>query len=252
MAGKSRILYVYKILIQETDPEHYITINQIIQLLKNEGISAYRKTVIKDIEQLSEFGADIIKIKSTQNRYYIRNGFFTLAELKLLVDIVEASQFITQSKSADLICRLGDLTSNFNAEKLCRHIYLTRRMKTDNEEIYDIVDKVHTAINKKRQISFLYYDYNVNKELILRNNGERYQLSPYGMTWEDSRYYVVGYSIKHKKIVTFRADRMSKAVVTDNPVIPKPKNFSIAEFTNKVFRMYDDEISMVILKCKII
>lgn len=138
--SKSRILYIYRILVEETDSEHQITIQQIIDRLEEIGITAYRKTIQSDIEQLIEFGVDIICIRSSQNRYYINSNVFTLSELKLLVDAVEASHFITQSKSAELIGKLSDLTSNNNADKLSRHIYLSKRMKSDNEEIYtDVV-----------------------------------------------------------------------------------------------------------------
>lgn len=138
--SRSRILYIYRILVEETDSEHQITIQQIIDRLEEIGITAYRKTIQSDIEQLIEFGVDIICIRSSQNRYYINSNVFTLSELKLLVDAVEASHFITQSKSAELIGKLSDLTSNSNADKLSRHIYLSKRMKSDNEEIYtDVV-----------------------------------------------------------------------------------------------------------------
>ncbi|MBQ8301070.1 MAG: WYL domain-containing protein [Clostridia bacterium] len=138
-----------------------------------------------------------------------------MSELKLLVDAVEASHFITQAKSAELIGKLSDLTSSHNADKLSRHIYLSKRMKSDNEEIYDVVDKIHAAINSKHQITFLYYEYDSMKNRVLRNDGNRYQFSPYGMTWEDNKYYVVGFSVKHKKIISFRVDRMSD----DEPLV---------------------------------
>ncbi len=247
---KARILYILKILIQETDEDHYITVQQIIDRLAEHGISAYRKTVISDIQQLSEFGFNIVCVKSSQNRYHINNGIFTLSELKLLVDAVEVSQFITQSKSAELIGKLSDLTSSYNADNLCRHIYLSRRMKSDNEEIYDVVDKIHTAIHADKQITFLYYEYDNRKNKVLRNNGERYSLSPYAMTWEDSRYYVIGFSLKRDKVITFRADRMSEIKVTENICVPPPVDFKVADFVGKVFRMYDDKTVTVTLKCK--
>lgn len=175
---------------------------------------------------------------------------FSLSEIKLLVDAVEASQFITQSKSAELIGKISDLTSVNNADKLCRQIYLTRRMKSDNEEIYEVVDRCHEAISGCKQVNFLYYEYDGQKNRVLRNNGERYQFSPYGITWEDGRYYIIGYSLKHNKIVIFRVDRMSSVEVTDNRCIPQPDNFSIAEYAKKVIHMYDDENVTVTLKCK--
>ena len=247
---KSRIINVYKILLNETDTEHYITIHQIINELEKMGITAYRKTIISDIEQINEAGADIRCIKSTQNRYYMNEGLFSIAELKLLVDAVEASHFITRSKSAELIDKLGNLTSKYNNDKLCREIYLSHRAKSDNEEIFEVVDRCHEAINAQRQITFLYYDYDVNKERVFHNNGERYTFSPYGMTWEDAKYYVIGFSEKHDKIVTFRADRMSDVEITENACIPMPEGFSVSDFVNKVFRMYDDKTVTVTLKCK--
>ena len=247
---KARILYIYKLLLQETDSEHDITIQQIIDKLEVQGISAYRKTVIADIEQLQNFGVDIVGVRSSQNRYYMRSSLFSLSEIKLLVDAVECSQLITPSKSAELIEKLGSLTSSYNKEKLCCHIYLSERLKSDNEEIYNIVDKVNTAVNLNRQITFLYYEYDVEKNKVLRNNGERYVLSPYGMTWEDGRYYVIGFSVKHDKIITFRVDRMSSVEISEDVCTPKPDDFSIVDFVNKVFRMYDDEIVTVTLRCK--
>ena len=247
---KARILCIYKLLLQETDSEHDITIQQIIDKLEVQGISAYRKTVIADIEQLQNFGADIVGVRSSQNRYYMRSSLFSLSEIKLLVDAVECSQLITPSKSAELIEKLGSLTSSCNKEKLCCHIYLSERLKSDNEEIYNIVDKVNTAVNLNHQITFLYYEYDVEKNKVLRNNGERYVLSPYGMTWEDGRYYVIGFSVKHDKIITFRVDRMSSVEISEDVCTPKPDDFSIVDYVNKVFRMYDDEIVTVTLRCK--
>lgn len=158
---KARILYIYQLLLRETDSEHDITVQQIINKLEEQDISAFRKTVIADIEQLQSFGVDIIGVRSTQNRYQLRSRLFSLSELKLLVDAVECSQLITPSKSAELIEKLGSLTSSYNKDNLCCHIYLSERLKSDNEEIYSVVDSVNTAINLNRQITFLYYEYDV-------------------------------------------------------------------------------------------
>ncbi len=247
---KARILYIYKLLMEETDKEHNITIQQIIDKLEGQGISAFRKTVIADIEQLRNFGADIVGVRSSQNRYYMNSRLFSLSEIKLLIDAVECSQFITPTKSAELIEKLGSLTSRHHNNRLGCHIYLPQRLKSDNEEIYNIVDSVNTAVNKNHQIAFRYYDYDVEKNKVFRNGGERYILSPYGMTWEDGRYYVIGYSGKHGKIVTFRVDRMNGVEITDDVCVPPTDDFSITDFVNKVFRMYDDEIVTVTLRCK--
>ncbi len=180
----------------------------------------------------------------------MNSRLFSLTEIKLLIDAVECSQLITPSKSAELIEKLGSLTSSYNKDKLCCHIYLSGRLKSDNEEIYKVIDSVNTAVNLNRQISFLYYEYDGEKNKVLRNDGERYVLSPYGMTWEDGRYYVIGFSGKHGKLVTFRVDRMNGVEITDDVCVPPPDSFSITDFVNKVFRMYDDEIVTVTLRCK--
>lgn len=247
---KSRIINIYRLLLAETDAEHYMTVNQIIERLEKKGISAYRKTVIADIEQLIESGIDIKCIKSTQNRYYMNTGLFSIAELKLLVDAVEAAQFITEKKSEALIKKLSSLTSTHNSEKLCRTIVLAQRAKSDNEEIFENIDRCHEAINRGKQIKFLYFDYNEDKHRVLRNYGEEYALSPYCMTWEDAKYYVIGYSVKHKKIITFRVDRMNEVRITDDMCMPAPKGFNAADYVNKVFRMFDDKMVTVTLKCR--
>lgn len=247
---KSRILQIYKILLWETDAEHMITIQQIIDKLSKQGITAYRKTVISDIETLKSFDADIVCVRSSQNKYYLKCGIFSLSELKLLVDAVKCSHFITSKKSNELIKKLGEMTSCHNREKLGCHIYLPQKLKSDNEDIYSVVDAVNEAVNRNRQITFQYFEYDANKNKVLRNDGENYKLSPYGMTWDDGFYYVIGYSVKHEKVVTFRADRMLNVEITNDIRMPED-GFNIEEFVNRNLHMYgSDAIVKVTLKCK--
>ena len=247
---KSRILQVHKILVEETDTEHYITIQQIIDKLAEVGISAYRQTILSDIEQLIDAGVDIRCVKSSQNRYYIENGLFSFAELRLLVDAVEASQFITRHKSSVLIDKLCSLTSKYNNDKLSQEIFLLHRDKNDNEEIFEVIERCNEAICNHKQITFLYYEYDVNKNKILRNFGQRYVFSPYGMTWEDGRYYLIGFSVKHDKIITFRVDRMTDVEITNDVIVAMPEGFNIADYVSGIFRMYDDKPVRVTLKCR--
>ncbi len=135
-------------------------------------------------------------------------------------------------------------------EALSRQVYIANRLKSQNYEIYDVVDKIHSAVHQNKQISFHYYEYNNEKNCVLRNKGERYQFSPYGLTWEDNRYYAIGFSVKHDKIVTFRAYRMSCVEIADCPCIPKSQDFDIGEFVKQTFRMYDAALFLVTLKCK--
>ena len=193
---------------------------------------------------------DIVVIHSTQCKYFIGSRQFELPELKLLIDTVESSKFITSKKSDALIKKIHMLTSNGQVKKLKRNNYVSGRIKPNNEQIYYIVDTINDAINERKQISFSYYEYTGLKEKVLRNKGEIYTISPYHLVWNDDYYYVVGYSEKRKKIVTFRVDRIaSQPDILSADAVPVPEDFDIAEFTKHVFYMYDGEEVLVDLRC---
>ncbi|MDO4988982.1 MAG: hypothetical protein Q4E45_00605 [Eubacteriales bacterium] len=158
-------LYLAKILYVQTDEDHPLTTNQLIEALKNEfGISAHRVTIYEDMEQLRSFGLDIYTVKSTQNRYYLASRLFDLPELKLLIDAVESSKFITAKKSEELVEKIGRLGSRHSADALRRNLYAEGRIKPENEKIYYIVDAIHEAINNGKQIAFPYFQYNGKKQ----------------------------------------------------------------------------------------
>ena len=193
---------------------------------------------------------DIVVIHSTQCKYFIGSRQFELPELKLLIDTVESSKFITSKKSDALIKKIHMLTSNGQVKKLKRNNYVSGRIKPNNEQIYYIVDTINDAINERKQISFSYYEYTGLKEKVLRNKGEIYTISPYHLVWNDDHYYVVGYSEKREKIVTFRVDRIaSQPDILSADAVPVPEDFDIAEFTKQVFYMYDREEVLVDLRC---
>ena len=251
MELKPRILYLLRILEQYTDEEHSLTTKQLIEMLNEKyGISTYRTTIAKDVAALQEFGVDIVVIHSTQCKYFIGSRQFELPELKLLIDAVESSKFITSKKSDALIKKIHMLTSNEQVKKLKRNNYVSGRIKPNNEQIYYIVDTINDAINERKQISFSYYEYTGLKEKVLRNKGEIYTISPYHLVWNDDYYYVVGYSEKREKIVTFRVDRIaSQPDILSADAVPVPEDFDIAEFTKQVFYMYDGEEVLVDLRC---
>ena len=251
MESKPRILYLLRILEQYTDEEHPLTTKQLIEMLNEKyGISTYRTTIAKDVAALQEFGVDIVVIHSTQCKYFIGSRQFELPELKLLIDTVESSKFITSKKSDALIKKIHMLTSNGQVKKLKRNNYVSGRIKPNNEQIYYIVDTINDAINERKQISFSYYEYTGLKEKVLRNKGEIYTISPYHLVWNDDYYYVVGYSEKREKIVTFRVDRIaSQPDILSADAVPVPEDFDIAEFTKQVFYMYDGEEVLVDLRC---
>ena len=214
------------------------------------GISAHRTTVTKDIAALQEFGMDIVTIHSTQSKYFVASRKFELPELKLLIDAVESSKFITKKKSETLIEKIHTMTSPGQVAKLKRNNYVVNRIKPDNEQIYYIIDAINDAINAGKQISFQYYDYTGLKKKVLKNKGEVYKLSPYKLLWCGDYYYVLGYSEKKSKVINFRVDRIaSKPEILDKDIIPMPDDFDIENYTKEVFFMFSGEKVLVDLRC---
>ena len=235
------LLLLQRYLYEHTDDQHPASVADILAFWQEHGIQAGRKSVYSAIEVLQSSGMDIVCVKSTQNRYFVGERLFELPELKLLVDAVESSHFITAKKSERLIEKLGKLTSESPARQLDRHIYMDGTAKPENECIYYSVDEIHNAIQKKRQITFQYYEYTPQKEKILKHNGYRYQFSPYALIWSRDCYYAVGWSEKHGKIAQFRVDRMTAVEPLEHTAVQTP-DFDPAEYVRKVFGMYPDNL----------
>ena len=249
--GKIRLLRILELLRSETDPEHPLSTVQIEELLRQRwGLEAYRITIQSDIAALIEAGYEIEIIRSKQNLYYMSERLFELPELKLLVDAVESSKFITVRKSRTLVKKLTTLASSNEASQLTRNISIADRVKAGNEQIYYIMDALNDAINQRRKARFLYFEYDGWKRKKLKNNGEPYMLSPYTLTWNGDFYYVVGWSDKHNKVATFRVDRIYEVPeLLPDSAVPKPKQYSIGDFAAKAFQLFDGEHAQVELLC---
>lgn len=248
---KPRILCLLKLLEKYTDGQHQLTTTELSALLEKEyGLQVHRITFKKDIEALQDMGYDIVETRSSSNKYFLGNRDFELAELKLLIDAVESSKFITPNKSAELIEKIHSLTSVYQVEKLKRNNYVVAHVKPSNEQIYYIVDTINDAINANKQISFQYYDYTGLKKKVLKNNGEIYTLSPYHLVWNDDYYYVLGYSEKREKVISFRVDRIANVPeILEQDNIPLPEDFDLNAFTKSVFFMYGGDKVQVDLRC---
>jgi len=250
--AKLRPFYVARMLYEQTDEDHYLTIAQIMERLeKDYGISTSRGTVgddIKaltvgdDIKALQELGVEIEVVPSTQKRFSLIGRRFDLPELKTLIDAVESARFIPKEKSAALVEKLGSLTSQHNTEKLVRNVDVENRIKADNEKIYYIMEALNDAINANKKVSFQYFTYNVRKEQKLKYDGYTYVFSPYKLIWNGDYYYVVGYSEKHKGIGSFRVDRIVRCPkILEEDALQPPKNFDLNVYLNSMFRMYNGQ-----------
>ena len=249
--SKLRLLYTEKILSAFTDEDNPLSTAQIIECLREYGISAHRTTVAKDIEILRDFGMDICKIESTQNKYFVGNRDFELPELRLLIDAVASSKFITEKKRQNLEEKIRGLASSGQAAALRSSICTETPDKAENEKIYYIIDVISDAINKSKKIAFQYFHYDKYKNRVLKNDGEVYTLSPYNLVWNGDFYYVVGHSDKHGDIGSFRVERIADIpqILDENAVI-RPSDFEISGYLKSLFRMFNGDEKEVRLICE--
>lgn len=245
---KLKILYLAKIFTENTDENHPMTMSEIIAELASYGISAERKSLYDDFENLNLFGLDICRTDGRIPGYFNASGSLEIAELKLLIDAVESARFITPKKTAQLIAKIEQLTSCHNAHNLNTQVYAANRVKTSNEQIFYNVDKIHEAISANRQITFKYFDYSLSKEKKYRKDGALYSESPLSLMWDDENYYLVTYNSRHNALVHYRVDRMENisisACVRDIP----EDGFDPAQYSRKMFSMYSGEEELVTIR----
>ena len=249
---KLKLLYLAQILMEQTDEEHPLTVQALIAQLAKHDIQAERKSVYDDLDALSRFGLDVQCRKGRMPGWFVGARDFELPELKLLVDAVQSSRFITRRKSDALIRKLERLASIHQAQQLQRQVFVSGRVKVMNESIYYNVDKLHTALSAKRAITFQYFDYNLYREKVFRREGAQYTVSPYGLIWNNDNYYLVAYDGSHREMRHYRVDKMAEITVTNLPRegAEDYPNFDIAVYGQKHFGMYSGEETTVTLRAK--
>lgn len=243
-----KILWLMKILCDETDEQHPISMADIIARLAAHGIECERKSVYSDLELLQQFGLDIVYRREQPSGYYVASRDFELPELKLLVDAVQASRFITHKKSLQLIEKLQRLTGRHEAELLRRQLHLSGAPKAGNEGIYYTVDAIYSAIAENRQITFRYLDYVHGGHKHFRRDGARYTVSPYALLWDNEYYYMVGYYEQYGRLSNFRVDKMDTVRISDEPRIGGAEQFDAAEYAKRQFSMFSGEAADLRLK----
>lgn len=250
---KLKLLYLMKILLEQTDENHRITMTEIIENLASYNISAERKSLYNDIESLRLYGLDIIGIQEGRTYfYYVGSRRFELAELKLLVDSVQSAKFITAKKSSELIKKLEGLASRYEASKLHRQVFVAGRVKTMNESIYYNVDRIQTAIGENSKITFQYFQWNVEKKMELRHDGAVYKVSPWALSWNDGNYYLIAYDGEKGIIKHFRVDKMLHIELNGEKREGKQvfQSFDMAAYARKMFGMYGGKEERVRLECE--
>ena len=248
---KLKILYLMKIMEQNTDDKHGLTMGEIITALRGYGIDSERKSLYDDFDVLRTFGMDIQQRRGKDVRYHLASRDFELPELKLLVDSVQSSKFITHKKSRTLIRKIENLLSRYEAKELQRQVFVANRIKAMNESIYYVVDDIHKAISEDRQISFQYYEWNVKKQKQLRKNGQVYKVSPWVLTWDDENYYMIAYDSQSGIIKHYRVDKMLgiRVCAEKRQGAQLFKDFDMGLYSKKTFGMYGGRDEQVTLLC---
>ena len=248
--NKQRPFRLLKYLYENTDEEHPISTTELVRIFVAEDAHAKRKTVKDDIDVLVGEGFDVVTVRGRNNSFFLGTRTFALPEVKLLIDAVSSSRFISAEKSETLINKLTDMVSRHQAEKVCRHLYTAEHVKADNKQIYYIVDAVTDAINEGKKIRFQYFDYDGKKEKCLRHDGAEYSVSPYALVWDDSHYYMCGYSDAKQMIVNYRVDRMCNTEIKDEKAVALPEGFSMDDYVRKQFHMFAGDETEVVLECR--
>ena len=244
---KLKLLYLTDIFRCETDEDNPLSVTDLIEKLADYGISSNRKTLYEDIELLKKYGMDIYTHKNAgaANMYHLASRDFELPELKLLVDTIQFSQFVTPKKSKELIHKLTELSSVYQACQLERSVIITDTLKGLNESIYYTIDAIHNAVLQGKKISFKYFNHAIDKKKEYRNGGKPYIVSPYTMACSNNNYYLIAFHEKYDDYSQFRIDRMEKISVLEEPRRELPKGFKMEKYIQKVFSMYNGELKEI-------
>jgi len=249
---KLKLLYLLRFLMQNSDENHPLSTAQLIDELAKNNISAERKSIYDDIESLRLFGIDIIQVKGKNGGYYIGEREFELPELKLLVDSVQSSKFITQDKTYKLIKKIENLASAYDGQLLQRQVFVTNRVKSMNESIYYAVDTVSDAITQNKKIRYQYFEYTVSKERRFRHGGNFYEVSPFALIWDDENYYLLAWDSEAEKMKHYRVDKMYKVSMTDieRDGTEEFEKVDMSSYTKTVFGMFGGNEQTVKLRFK--
>jgi predicted DNA-binding transcriptional regulator YafY len=248
---KLKLPYLMKIMLEKTDEEHGLTMSEILDELAAYGVEAERKSIYTDFEDMLQLGVEVISDKRGRScRYHVAARQFEQAELKLLIDAIQSSRFITEKKSRQLIGKIKTLASENEAKALQRQVYVHGRIKSMNESIYYNVDEINTAINDNRKITFKYYKWDTNKKLVPRRGGDSYVVSPWALTWDDENYYMVAFDEESNMIKHYRVDKMMQIDVLGESREGKTlfKDFDIAAYSRRNFGMYSGELKNVTIE----
>ena len=240
---KLKLLYLFRMLEEETDAEHGLSMAAILDRLEAEGITAERKGIYRDLGVLRDFGCEIGTIQHMPVEYTMKKSGLDLAELTLLVDAAQSSRFLTKRTADRLAKKLAGLASIHQREALKGRVHVDGRVKSQSDSVFYNVDTIHEAMRERRKVSFLYYKYDASLKPTLQHDGKPYIQTPVRVVFADGFYYLITWSDKYEDFVRFRIDRMRLLQVSPEPATRNARiaNYDLEDFAYQAFGMYDGE-----------
>lgn len=238
---KLKLIYLLRLMEEKTDNDHGLTMSQIIAELAKQDVTAERKSIYADFSDMEKLGIEIMKEQKGRETYYhLGTRTFELAEVKLLVDAIQSSKFITRKKSRELIGKLKTLVSEYQGGMLQRQVLIDDRVKSMNESVFYNVDEIHAAINEDRKIRFTYFKWDIHKVLVPRYGGKEFVVSPWALTWMDENYYMMAYDEWDGKMKNYRIDKMKNITITDEKRAGQKEfeEYDMARLSKSTFGMY--------------
>ncbi len=244
---KLKILYIYDYLLKNSHEKNPVRASELIDMLEKHRISCDRKTIYSDIAALQDYGMDIVAIPGRNGGYYVASRIFELPELKLLIDAVQSSRYLTEKKSRELIGKLCAQCNEEDARFVRRNVFVSGRVKSMNESIYYNVDAIQEAITQDKQITFRYFDWDIKGQRKYREKA--YMASPYGLSQDNENCYLLAYADRHG-ITSYRVDRMANISLTDQKRLPCPElnDTKLPQYANRMFQMFAGEMVDVKLR----
>ena len=260
MAGKQnsklKLLYLKDIFMKYSDEEHILNSMDIAEHLLEYGIECERKSIYKDIEILIEYGLDIIKATKPKNGYFLASREFEIAELRLINDAIQSAGFISKKKTTSLLKKTDSLVSVYQADRLKGQVFVDRRNKCTNEEIFYNIDALDTAIKNEKKVKLNYCRRRLDEKYTASNETREFKLSPYALVWSNDHYYLIANNEKYDNLMNLRIDRIKKVEELSqnrrhiSEVSEYKNSFDTADYVSKTFNMFSGKPEMTQLKCK--
>ncbi len=253
--NKVKLLFLHDIFTRQTDNEHVFSANELCELLADYGISCERKSIYSDIEALKEYGMDIVNVRTPKRGYYLNERKFDIAEVRLLIDAIQAAKFISSQKTKALIYKIGSLLSEYQEEELREQIYVDSSFKSEKEDLYDIIKTLDASIKNATQVEIVYTKRKLENRYLKMSEGKTFLINPYSLLWSNDHYYLVCNNDKYNNLMHLRLDRISSVKVLPfnakhfSKVSKYTEKFDTADYSNKLFNMYTGEFGQIELIC---